>query len=439
MANIFIESSPVTGGGRVSSPKFRETLAYAENFEGLPEGVTRFDLLKLVKRAGREIGFTNRMVQLLEYYLLFTQEADWRAGQRPVVYQSLYRTALDFGVGERQIQKVEQALFEVGAITWNDSGNYKRYGIRDEQSGEIVYAFGVDLSPLACLREVLEKKLHEKRLRDAAWLEQKRQISWYRGQIRAFLAEGAGKALPLDAFAARYDVIAVPVRTHMSLDVLSCLCREHRELYEALLSRLKSLCTVQIEKKGRSQKSSSTDALKGVHIYSTNQPLSDKSDTSRHTANSLQKGVVSCSENKQQGREDGQDVEVGAPSPSLGHDLGKVTWKMMLGASSPRFRERIPLPDRPLSWDDLIEAAHSLLSELGIHKSAWREACDVLGRSGAAICVMIIDQKTQLPGQKIRNPGGYLRVMSARAKKGELNLQGSVFGLLKRGEGQCDA
>ena len=54
---------------------------------------------------------------------------------------------------------------------------------------------------------------------------------------------------------------------------------------------------------------------------------------------------------------------------------------------------------------------------------------------------MVIDQKSQAadPADRVRNPGGYLREMTARAKKGELNLHGSVFGLLKRGTGEHDA
>ncbi len=106
----------------------------------------------------------------------------------------------------------------------------------------------------------------------------------------------------------------------------------------------------------------------------------------------------------------------------------------MLNACSDRFKDHIPLHNRAMSWDDLIEAAHALLPTLKINKTAWWDACDTLGRSGAAICIMIIDQKSQDPENPVHNPGGYLRKMVARAKTGELNLQGSVFGLLKRGE-----
>jgi replication initiation protein RepC len=51
---------------------------------------------------------------------------------------------------------------------------------------------------------------------------------------------------------------------------------------------------------------------------------------------------------------------------------------------------------------------------------------------------MIIDRKAQDPAIQLRNPGGYLRGMTTRAKEGKLNLHGSIFGLLKR-EGEHDA
>ena len=121
-------------GGRRSSPELRASIEMAEAFEGLPAEVDRYDLLTLVKRAGRQAGFTSGMIELLDYYMAFTRECDWEEGARPVIFQSLSRTALDFGVSERQIQKLEQALFRAGAITWNDSGNHRRYGQRDTRT-----------------------------------------------------------------------------------------------------------------------------------------------------------------------------------------------------------------------------------------------------------------------------------------------------------------
>ncbi|MFT6864237.1 MAG: replication initiation protein RepC [Akkermansiaceae bacterium] len=176
-------------GGRISSQELRASINTQEEPDGLADKVDRYHLLKLVERVGKGAGFTPRMVDLLSYYLRFTRETDWEEGSRPIVYQSLSKTALDFGISERQIQKLENALFEAGALTWHDSGNYRRFGQRCPKSGKILYAYGVELTPLAELEERLTELLEEKEAHARAWMETKRQVSFYRRQIKALTAE----------------------------------------------------------------------------------------------------------------------------------------------------------------------------------------------------------------------------------------------------------
>ena len=71
-------------------------------------------MLLLVKKVGKLAGFTVRAIDLLEYYVAYTRDDDWKEGGRPIVYQSITRTALDLGVSERQIQKLESTLFACG-------------------------------------------------------------------------------------------------------------------------------------------------------------------------------------------------------------------------------------------------------------------------------------------------------------------------------------
>lgn len=416
---------------------FRDSLTIAEEFCGLPDGLTHFDLLKLVKRAGREIGLSDRAIQLLEYYLLFTREQDWRKGARPIVYQSLYKTARDFCVGERQIQKLEQALFQAGALTWMDSGNHRRFGARDEETGEILFGYGVDLSPLATLAGLLRTKLQEKTIREAAWMQTKRKITAYRAKIRALIGElPAEQQWPIQG---RYEAIAFTIRAYMTLEDLRTLAKSHADLlaetHQLLMPHDPALRSVK-----KSVDSSSMDASMGAHKYSTNQDSSDKSDSSSSKNNSFQESVAADPPPPANNGASGSQKDETEATPELSEDqeirkiVASITWKQVLNAGSERFRAHVPLHPRPLEWSDLVEAASSLLPELGIHRSAWREACRVLGRSGAAICIMIIDQKVQLEPGSIRNPGGYLRELVARAKKGELNLHRSVFGLLRRAE-----
>ena len=116
-----------------------------------------------------------------------------------------------------------------------------------------------------------------------------------------------------------------------------------------------------------------------------------------------------------------------------------MTWKQVLNAASDRFRAHIPVHNRPLDWKDLVDAAHGLLPELGINKSAWNEACTVMGTTGAALCVLITDHAALREKDRVRNPGGYLRSMTRKAQRGELHLHRSIFGILSKNKDQCDA
>ena len=415
-------------GGRTSSPQHRLARQFCEDFSGLEENVNRYDLLILVKRAGTSAGFTSAMIRLLDHYMAFTRDCDWEEGARPVVYQSQTKTAMDLGITERQVQRLEKALFEAGAICWNDSGNLRRYGQRCSETGRIIYAFGVDLTPLASLKAKLQGKLEEKQLRDAAWLETKRQISWYRAQVRGLITElereeGA-------SWASRYEAIATPIRTYHDLQFLRSLHGKHKVLYEDLLSLLESHSPTPKEE-GLSEKESPTNDKDVVHYNSTNQKPSNELDTSRPAASCFRESVAEPSRQNGGSKVDGQ-------SPLAATGIGNLTVKQLLNASSERFKAHIPMAPRPMNINDLVEAASVLRPELQISQQSWGEACQTLTRFGAAICLLLTDRAALRPDDPVRKPAAYFRSLIKRAESRELNLQASIMAILKREEGaQC--
>lgn len=432
-------------GGRVSSPKFRGLAQISEEFNGLPEGVTRFDLLHLVKNVGPAAGFTPRMVELLEYYLLFTRDCDWKEGGRPIVYQSQAKTARHFRVSERQIQYIERALFDIGALTWDTAANNKRYGIRSE-SGELLYASGVDLAPLAALREKLERKQDEIKIEEAAWFETKRQISWYRSRIRSLIAEASEEAGLVRAAAEAqhaYDGIDGHIRAYMDLAYLRDLLKAHADVYKTLADAVEAHAPAETtcgQNSDLTEKYSSTDEKNFVHTYSTKHPQFLKRNTSSPMDRNASKGSVAASSDTKPQHSAGGGAYKEEWMAAIAEEMGRISWKQVLASCSDRFRDRFPMtPGRSLGWPDIVEAAYGMLPVLGISKSAYIEACTVLGRDGTALAIMIIDQKTQDPLNPVRNPGGYLRGMTERAKEGKLNLHRSIFGLLKKRKDGYDA
>ncbi|TWT43462.1 plasmid replication protein RepC [Botrimarina hoheduenensis] len=415
------------GGGRVASDRYRRALELGEAFTGLEPGFGRFDLLLLVKRAGRDAGFTTKMVQLIEYYLtVFTRDLDWEQG-RPIVYQSLSKTALDLGVSERHIQKLEKQLFEIGAIGYVDSGNCKRYGQRDPKTGAILWAFGVDLSPLAHLRAELEERLQEKELYNRAWHETKRQISWRRRQIRSLMLEwreGNGNTAEQERFERDYQAIAYQLRTHIRLEELRELLTRH----QALLSDLTATMGVGSTKTegGTSPlpiaqttpRSTSTSARSDAHYKYTNQSIY----SCRQKAEGFQESVA-------------EGPAPNEPTPSSGAE--HVTLKQVASAVSGRFRGHLPMDLTAMDWSDVVEGADRLRGELGVSQASWGEACGLLGRSGAALCVLVTDRATLREDQPARLPAAYFRGLVNRARRGELRLHNSVFGLLSRSQSSC--
>jgi len=466
-------------GGRVSSPKLRKSLEQSQDFCGLEEDTNRYDLLLLVKRVGKGAGFSTKMINLLDYYMAFTRESDWEEGSQPIVYQSLSRTALDLGVSERQIQKLERSLFDAGALTWNDSGNHRRYGQRCPETGRILYAYGVDLTPLAYLRAELQAKLAKKQDHDAAWMEAKRQISWYRRQIRAVLAElevleeeGIAVDPPVSNLQGSYEAIAIQIRTHMDLDVLGTMLEAHKSLYEEVLAILEAFAPESTNEAEEAQKThnraedesiepimtrkgSSKSADPDTHYNYTNQQPFNKlnirsasrigfQESSRRTrageAEDLEqadssKGREGC---KNGTKEQELSLNFQEKTPTeliLGTGLQHITLKQALNASSERFRSYIPMESRAMNWHDMVEAAYKLKAELHISQNSWSHACVSLGRTGAAMCVLLTDQATSREDDPVRKPAAYFNAMINRVKTGELNLQASIFGHLKREEG----
>ena len=87
-------------------------------------------------------------------------------------------------------------------------------------------------------------------------------------------------------------------------------------------------------------------------------------------------------------------------------------------------------------WEELIEAASHLRSELGVSQHAWGQACVVLGRKEAVVALAAIAAR-HAQGQ-VRSPGGLLRALVDSHQDGTLRLDRTLFGLaegLRRGGG----
>jgi replication initiation protein RepC len=107
-----------------------------------------------------------------------------------------------------------------------------------------------------------------------------------------------------------------------------------------------------------------------------------------------------------------------------------VTLAMALGAAGPRLRSHLAEGG---GWPELVEAAYRVRGELGVSRASWGEACGVLGRSGAAVALLVTERASLREVDPVRSPAAYFRGLVARSERGGLRLERSLFGLLERG------
>jgi len=128
----------------------------AASFAGLPAGVTRLQVLAALRRAAPHLGISPALQRTIDQLFSYSNDKDWEAGRRPIVWPSNACLQEDLRLSLRSVQSHLHDLAKHRLVVMRGSANGKRYGRRDEQ-GYIVTAFGIDLSPLAVrLQEFLD-------------------------------------------------------------------------------------------------------------------------------------------------------------------------------------------------------------------------------------------------------------------------------------------
>jgi hypothetical protein len=283
-------------------------------------------------------------------------------------------------------------------------------------------------------------------------METKRQISWYRRQVKAMIAEGQGRGLDTQEYEGLYNAIALQIRTHMDIESLNSLLEKHKDLHNQTLKLVQQVDKTENDDL-KTQKMSSTSDERVTHYNLTNQELSDKSVQRSSHANtgfreSVTRPVAGNLHQPEQGESEetkgsgvsnpggagGGAHETSDPDVVTATGLQHITLKQALNAASSRLRDHLPLQSGGLTWADMVNAAWKLRPELGISQKSWGEACLLLGRTGAAVCLILTDQAAQREQDRVMKPGAYFHAMINKARSRELHLHKSVFGILKREE-----
>ena len=371
-AGLSRTGSAVPSGWRKPSLALDMAARHAEDGQGRAVEKTR--AIVAVKRVGPHLGLKPADLLLLDTLGAFSQPQDWGQGQRAIVWPSnallTERTGLSLSALKRHVRR----LAETGLIAFQDSPNGKRWGRRD-RSGQIVEAYGYDLTPLAARAEEFEALFQHLEAERDLRQRLRRQITVLRRTIRA--------RLDCAAMAERFDTLleAMP-KAKAPPETLE-------RFLAALLAFLQNMGAPvgkSLETEENPREMDPREGENGPHIQTTKK------------LKPVEKGPI---------------------------DLGLLryacpelpAWAEAMGA-----RLRSP--------GDLRTLTAQIRPMLGISDKAWSVAQEKMGYPEAAASLALILEKSA--SGEIVSPNGYLRGMAKKAGAGELNLERSLYGRAQR-------
>jgi len=432
-----MQTQPTTPfGRRPLSLAMLASQAATENFAAKPGAsetvVHKWRLFRALTEAKEPLGVTDRALSVLHALLSFHQEtALTLAAREPksteadssglgiVVFPSNKELSIRAnGMAPATLRRHLACLVDAGLIIRRDSPNGKRFARRG-QGGAIEDAFGFDLTPLVARAAEIENLAEEVRAENRAMALLREKITLTRRDIAKMIATGIEEGVSGDweGFHLRYATLSGRYARNLLRSGLEALARE----LAALATEIRKLLENHIKPQNMS---------------------ANESQSERHIQNQTT-NIFELEPSLQEGRGEPSglnDQEAGAPSaPEPEISPTGVQRPEQKPGSARTYPLGMVLEACPdildfasggiSSWRDLAATAAVVRKAIGVSPDAWAQALEVLGEHDTSIVIAAILQR----GDEIKSAGGYLRVLTAKARAGEFSL-GPVLMALLRGK-----
>lgn len=392
-------------GGQVTTPFGRRqvTLALVRRqiaTSRIEEGksANKWKVFRDASEAREVLGLQDRSLAVLDALLSFYPENELRQDAQLVVFPSNIQLSIRaHGIAGATLRRHLALLVEAGLIIRKDSANGKRYARKDDD-GSIEHAFGFDISPLLMRAEELACLAQQVAADRIAFRRAKENLTICRRDIRKLITAAVDEGAPGDwnELEERYLCLVRQIPRNPGLNELSDLGTRMSSLREDVVKLLNS--------DGFSSNMNINDAHIEHHIQNSNtKPLNELEPRSE----------------KELGAKPSEN-ERAMHVPIKAFPIGLVL------RACPEISNYGP-EGQIESWRELMTAAVVVRSMLGVSPSAYQEACEVMGPENAAVTVACILER----GGHINSPGGYLRDLTNRAKRGEFSLGPLLMALLR--------
>ncbi len=343
------------------------------------------------------LGLQDRALTVLNALLSFYPALELSEEKGLVVFPSNAQLSVRAnGIAGTTLRKNLAALVDAGLIIRKDSPNGKRYA-RKGEGGKIEDAYGFSLAPLVARADELAAMAQQMELERRRFRMIKDRVSIARRDVRKLISAAVDEGVPGDwgrAESCFVDVVGRIPRRPTIAD-LDATADELALLHEEVVMMLEN----QID----SGKSDGNAIVSGCHIQNSN--------------------TESC--NELEPRFEKKTDEKTAPSGALRNPIQTFPLEMVL-RGCPEIKPFGP-GGSVASWRDLMAAAVSVRSMLGVSPSAYEEACEAMGPATAAAVIACIYERSG----HINSAGGYLRDLTAKARRGEFSMGPMLMALIR--------
>jgi len=399
-------------GARRLTLDMRIRLDQTDAFKGLPRGTAKpLRFLAAFQEAEPYLGLPVHAYKLVAWLVKQTQPQDWEEGSRPIAWPSARHQAEFLGLSPARVKQLNRALFEAGVFVMRDNEQGKRYGRRDPETKRIIEAFGFDLSALALRYDEFVRVAAAARVERERMKGLRRRATLARRAIRQAGEELAAQGCEPKGWRLFQEEVAA----------LAIACRgAHRSDELAMIIGGLERRKIQAEQWVR-------ELVKPVEI----DPEGLADEPQQYTPTTLtaypNKDTVLAQRDSSAAA---AEPESDAPSPTRRNGLFPEALGLTPGhllELAPRLSPYIAPEPTEITWPAIIDAADWLGGEMGISRTLWARACQVMGRPYAAVAVALVS--TRGPGHFTSGPGGYLAGMLRKYEKGELRLAGTLWAL----------
>lgn len=361
--------------------------------------VDKWRVFRDVGDARTRLGLQDRALAVLNALLSFFPAAELSAEKNLIVFPSNAQlSARANGIAGTTLRKCLGALVEAGMIIRKDSPNGKRYARKGDE-GVIEDAYGFSLAPLLARASEFAALAQEVAAEQRRFRMIKDRLTIVRRDVRKLITVGMDENLPGDWIAAEacfVEIVGRFSRRPALQDLMNSL--DEMSLLHEEVSRM-------LETQQEFEKSDGNDIETRCHIQNSN--------------------TESCNELEPRFKKKQGEKSVTPKNPTRQGEPEAFPLSMVLRACPEIVA--YAAGGSIVNWREMMAAAVTVRSMLGVSPSAYEEACEVLGQAGSAIAIACILERTG----HINSAGGYLRDLTGKARRGEFSLGPMLFAQLR--------